>query len=222
MHSVFILSSPKSHQSPLNGYVSVSVYNLILKHPTMPGSQSLSICAGQLRDESQTKGLAWNVPVCRQRQTASNRPMQQLMHHPSSFIISICSSAHSVMSRLGQMEKCQVYWKIMAKSLFKLPRKNQKEFEIQNMYRWMTNSGGLGVRVRNKTKKHWLCCAVKAFPTLLWWRFSYKRACKSIPNSSDWSPLSYDKTFLSWWACSLPWRLCSLAQGLIELFDCWG
>lgn len=128
MLSVCILWS--IHQSFINHpWMVMSVWVLIIqywsifmwKHPTMPGRQSLSSCVGQLQDESQSKGPAQNVPACRLKQAESNRPMQQLMHHPSSFIITECSSAHSVKSRLGQIEKCQVCWEIRAKALFKVP-----------------------------------------------------------------------------------------------------
>ncbi len=62
----------------------------------------------------------------------------------------------------------------------------------------------------------WLCYAVGAI--LLAWFGSTcplrgKGHCKSVQSCSEWSPLSYDETFLSWWEWSLPGWQCPHPQG---------
>lgn len=161
MHSVFILWSIQ--QSFINHpWMVMSVFMSVLiiqywsifmwKHPTVPGRQSLSICVGQLQDESQAKRLAQNVPACRFKQEASNRPMQQLMHHPSSFIITVCSSAYSVMGRLGPVENVKIAEKL-GQTL---------SSKCLQMSKWIWNTKY--VQMGDKFKeKHWLRFTVKAF-----------------------------------------------------------
>ncbi len=73
---------------------------------------------------------------------------------------------------------------------------------------WMLDPYNEGIR--------WLCYAVGGI--LLAWFGSTcplrgKGHCRSIQSCSEWSPLSCDETFLSWWEWSLPGWQCPHPQG---------